>query len=277
MRRIADILSWGFILLFAIPTVLIMASWNSLPGDPMYGIKRAFENALLIVAKPSFAAEANLHVQYTERRMDEVRVLLAKEQSKEGLSQLSQQIRATRTVIERAPDKTAQKTIARKYITTLKNVSRQLEEARPSLPPTAPTGANEPAAGQNPTNTPVPTRSPGVPYRSPTPVPPVTPVPEPTQEPEPDIDDVQEEIDDTIEELEQLSLENTNDQPEPTPTPTEARVQQPAGFNAMMDAPPPPTAQPTAEAAPTAEPTPEPTVTPTPWHDNGQGNDDRDN
>lgn len=195
MKKIIDYASWGFILLFALPTVLIMASWNSLPGEPMFGVKRAFERVLLLMVKPSYAAEAKLNVQYTQRRSKEAQVLLASDQSTDGLRYLSQQIQATQAVIERAPNTTTRRDLARQYITTLRTVSSELETQQQgvsgSQPTSIPTQARVPTA--TPTNRP---STPGQP----------TPTPAPTPEPEPEeeIEDIQEEIEETIEELEDL-------------------------------------------------------------------------
>lgn len=234
MQKIVDYLSWGFIAIFALPTVLIMASWNSLPGESLYGVKRTFEDVLLLIAKPSYKAEASLNVQYTQRRMGEVKVLLAKDNSSEGLAQLSQQIRATKQVIERAPNKEVQKEVAKQYISTLRNVSSQLQSA--SAPSgVLPTARPLPTRRIYPTYTPYPTRSPNQqqetqpPQQTPEP----TPVPEEQNTTPNNVSDVQQQIDQTINDLVQITSATTE-----SVTPTEE-----------------PTAQPTVPPQPTAEPT----------------------
>lgn len=127
MQKIVDYLTWGFIMLFAAPTVLIMASWNSLPGTPMFAVKRASEQVLLFAVRPSYDAQTSLNAQYTKRRMDEAKVLLAKNQSSEGLSYLSAQITASRIQIQNAPTQEKKREAAKKYITTLKGVSNDLK------------------------------------------------------------------------------------------------------------------------------------------------------
>ncbi len=127
MNKIVDYLTWGFIALFAAPTVLIMASWSSLPGTPMFGVKRTFEQGLLLAVRPSYETEASLNAQFTKRRMEEAKVLLAKNQSAEGLSYLSAQIKATRTMIQRAPTQEKKREAAKNYITTLQGVSKELK------------------------------------------------------------------------------------------------------------------------------------------------------
>ena len=127
MQKIVDYITYGFIAVFALPTVLIMVSWNSVPGDMTYGVKRAFESAALVLARPSYDAQTSLNEQYTKRRLDEAKVILASHQSTQGLSYLSQQIAATKAMIQNAPTQEKKQEAAKKYITTLQTVSTELK------------------------------------------------------------------------------------------------------------------------------------------------------
>ena len=162
----------------------------------MFGVKRAFEQVVLLLVKPSYAAEAKLNVQYTQRRSREAQVLLANEESTAGLAYLSQQIQATQAVIERAPNNATRRELANQYITTLRTVSRELETGGPA------TAVNQPT--RTPTRAGLPTATPTRPPTSPgqpTPTPAITP------DPEEEIEEIQEEIEETIEELEDLSAQ----------------------------------------------------------------------
>ena len=130
MQKLVDNALWILSLLFIIPTIFIMASWNSYPGEPMYGVKLALEKTLLFFVKPSYAAEASLNVVYTERRFSEAKTLLANDQSAKGLSYLSQQITSTTAVIDRAPNQETKKKIATEYVAKLKEVNSTLEEQK---------------------------------------------------------------------------------------------------------------------------------------------------
>jgi hypothetical protein len=223
MQKIVDYLSWGFILLFAVPTILIMASWNSLPGEPMFGVKRSFEEVLLFFVKPSYAAEAQLNMHYTRRRMNEAKTLLANRKSTEGLSYLSQQVRMTKAVIERAPSKEKQREVAQSYIQTLRAVSSELETQQreivsessgvppQSLPTSRPTSTPQPTNVQAHLSIPTqqPTRTPTqAPH--PTTQPPMTPGTQPLQSTEA-VGQLQEEIQETIQELESLAGSDDDD------------------------------------------------------------------
>lgn len=139
MRRILDVFSWWFLGVFAFPTFLIMGSWNSLPGDVMYPVKIGLEKILLFVAKPSYVAEASLNVKYTERRLSETKVLLSNDKSGKGLAYLSQQIVATRELIARAPNPEVKRQLTQQYIQTLKQASSDLSEQRQKIANTIPT------------------------------------------------------------------------------------------------------------------------------------------
>jgi len=133
VQKILDYASWGFIAVLALPTVMIIATWSSVPGDLGYGVKRAFEGALLVMARPSYDAEASLNAQYTKRRMEEAKALLSNNQSSAGLSYLSDQITATKKMIDRAPTEEKKRAAAKEYIKTLQGVSKELkaQQAKP--------------------------------------------------------------------------------------------------------------------------------------------------
>lgn len=127
MRLIVDKVLWGTLLLLFGPTAMIVASWNALPGEGLYGVKLALERTALAVASPSYATAGTLQIKYTERRYAEAKQLLASKQSVQGLPYLEQQIAETKKAIERAPNKQAQVTLAKQYISALNTVSGDLE------------------------------------------------------------------------------------------------------------------------------------------------------
>lgn len=126
-------MSWLLLALFAAPTILVMVSWNTFPGDSLYGVKLGLEQFFLLSASPSYEMQAGLNVRYTDRRLHEARVLLAKDQSGEGLSYLTHQIKATKVVIEKAPDMTTKQSISRQYISELQSAASELELDRQQL------------------------------------------------------------------------------------------------------------------------------------------------
>ena len=65
------------------------ASGNSLPGDPLYPVKLAVENAQLAVAFDP-AARARLHAQFADVRLTEAQRLIAAGRVQEGVRQVDQ-------------------------------------------------------------------------------------------------------------------------------------------------------------------------------------------
>lgn len=182
MRIILDKILWSALLLLFGPTVMIVASWNALPGDNLYGVKLVLERTALAVASPSYATSGTLQIKYTERRFAEAKQLLASKQSIQGLPYLEQQIAETRKAIESAPNKEAQVALAKQYITTLSTVSTELEAQKQTIttssPPQSPQYPQTPQSP--PTNPPSAT-----PATTPIKQPSVTPSPLPRNTPTP--------------------------------------------------------------------------------------------
>ncbi|MEK7119746.1 MAG: hypothetical protein AAB457_01145 [Patescibacteria group bacterium] len=141
MGKLLDRIVWGFLLTFAVPTIMVVVSWNSVPGDSTYGMKRALEQTLLVLASPSYETKGNLQVKYTERRFSEASRLLADKASVEGLIYLNDQLAITKTVITEAPNAKVQKELATNYIETLTKLSGQLEKQKQTVAGTTSTPA----------------------------------------------------------------------------------------------------------------------------------------
>lgn len=230
MKKIFDTFSWAFLILFALPTFLIMGSWKSLPGDPMYPVKLGLEQTLLFFAKPSYATEATLNVKYTERRLADAKILLANDGSGRGLSYLSSQVIATKAVIDRAPSAEAKKQLATQYVATLRVASQELSQQKQSI---ARQQQNQFALQRGGTIR--PTQGGSIqPQSTNTPEPTVTGTPDPGPgDVGGQIDDTQTTIDNTIHDLENLS-QSFNDavtetpSPMPTSTPESSPTRQPS-------------------------------------------------
>lgn len=133
MRLILDKILWGTLIVLFGPFVMIVASWNALPGDNLYSVKLALEKTALALASPSYATSGNLQIKYTERRFAEAKQLMASKQSIQGLPYLDQQIAQTKKSIENAPNKETQVALAKQYINTLSTVSTDLETQKQTI------------------------------------------------------------------------------------------------------------------------------------------------
>ena len=103
----------GFAVTFAIPSILILVSWNALPGERLYGVKTGLENVALGVTMRTPLASI-LSVKYTERRFDEANQLLSKNGSTLGYKLLIQEANKSSNIILEKKDKTQAKELIRK-------------------------------------------------------------------------------------------------------------------------------------------------------------------
>ncbi|MEI8232451.1 MAG: DUF5667 domain-containing protein [bacterium] len=134
-------LSLALAVILMVPTVAIMASWNSLPGDKMYPTKRYLESVALKLVGNNFSAKASLQIQFVDQRFNEAETLLS-ESSSSGLTDLVQQIKVSKTEIIAAKTKVGSKDIAvaeqksQKLVTQLKEYNQKLETTQQATPNT---------------------------------------------------------------------------------------------------------------------------------------------
>ncbi len=136
LHGILDKMFWWVLGIFAIPTTLILVSWNSVPGNYSYGIKIGLEQlALNMVISPKL--KSALQIKYTQRRFDEVQKVLPTDQASESLDNLNRQIIAAQITLDniKSPqDKTIQ---TQNLISTLETVSQKIEQEKETInPPT---------------------------------------------------------------------------------------------------------------------------------------------
>lgn len=221
MRKFLNSFTWAFLIVFSIPSVLIVASWNSLPGEALYTVKLGLEQSLLFVASPSVQAKESLQIHYTERRLSDAKRMLSEKHSVEGLPYLSYQVTSTKQTILQAPPGQSQKEAAQKYIATLSQASAELEQQKltmttsvtppPSFTAVTPARIATQSVAGGPTLTPTPTSPP----------PTVTAQVTTTTNPPPttittalQISQTQETIKQTIDELKKVSEEENNNKSE---------------------------------------------------------------
>jgi hypothetical protein len=217
MKNVINTVMWVVLFLFLLPSSLAVASWNSLPGTRLFGVKLAMEQALVVVS-PSAEMKGSLQIHYTQRRFAEAQTLLTDQTSAKGLVYLDSQVRVTKQQIVAATDPVVKRDLAQKYIVALQTVSTQLEEqkqvavaavSQPTPTPVPPT----PTAVIQPTQkvTLAPMIKPSVPTLTPTPTPSVPSIGG-VQPPTPEsivvsITTSQQEINQTIEDMQKISDE----------------------------------------------------------------------
>lgn len=87
-----------FAIIFAIPSFLILISWNSLPGEFLYPLKTSLEDVALAVTIRTPIASA-FSINFTQRRFSEANRLLAKKGSTAGYSLLVTEASESKEII----------------------------------------------------------------------------------------------------------------------------------------------------------------------------------
>jgi hypothetical protein len=155
-----------FAIILILPTTAILATWNTLPNEPLYPIKRSLENVALILVGNSFSARADLQAQFVEQRFNEAETLIT-QSSNEGILGLTQQIQVAKTEIIAAKNSKNVKEVevaqkkSEKLVTQLKGYDKQLENVKTQISTTpSPTVAPSILPSKTPVPTIIPTSTP---------------------------------------------------------------------------------------------------------------------
>lgn len=225
-KKILNYFSFALLGILAIPTAAILISWNALPGERLYTIKRNLEKIALVVADTNFKTEAGLRSRLVKRRFDEATTLLNRS-SALGLTELTAEIEsAKKEIVKQAQEEKKEKEEeiveeeAGKLIAQLQKYDQKLEEKKQALP-TRPTSPTAPTTAP----TPIPVKQTAKKVSSPKPVlfppktsqqaaQPIQPSPQttptttqPPQNVVVSVDQTQQQIQQAIEELEQVVRE----------------------------------------------------------------------
>jgi hypothetical protein len=214
VKKFLNIFLTGFAAFFSIPTILILASWNAIPGESLYSIKTGLEDVVLTLTINTPLASA-FSVNFTDRRYTEATKLLAKEGSSVGYELLVAEAQQTQNIVIKKKDVKN----GAQLINKIEEYQTQIQEKKVEIQTQA---ANQPSSVTTPkAATPAPTP---VTIQQPT-----TPAPsteekqtviinKPTEvvieEEEPE--EVIDNLEDTIDELEEIKEEVEQQLPETT-------------------------------------------------------------
>lgn len=137
-KKIVSITFTVIILLLALPASAILASWNSLPGDILYPVKRGLEKTALAIT-PNSLLEAKLHFAFLDRRAKEAGIALIQEPNDQQVLDdiLTEAIAAQITTTTLKPE---QQTIATiELIQKLNQTSEQLDQVKKTITYSPPT------------------------------------------------------------------------------------------------------------------------------------------
>ncbi len=188
MRDFLGSLLTALALVFLIPTTLILASWNALPGERLYGLKRGLENVAFALTKDTPIATA-FSLKFTDRRFSEANILLAQKGSTVGYTLLVAEAKKTKDVIVEKNDSQS----AAQLVQNIETYQKGIEEKKLAL-------ESQPAV------IPVPTQvTSATPRATAVQTPAVsTPIPQPITQP---VSQVVTDLDKTNDELEKIKNE----------------------------------------------------------------------
>ena len=127
---------WGVVIMLAVPSTLILASWNAIPGDSTYNLKVGLEKVILGVA-PSPNLKSTLEIKYTERRFDEVEKVLSTNNNyiNESLTNFNNQLVVSQNSIKQIASAEQKSVQTQNLINTLETVSQKIEQEEQILKP----------------------------------------------------------------------------------------------------------------------------------------------
>lgn len=108
---------------FAVPTLLILISWDTLPGDRLYNLKTTLEDVTIFVALRTPLAPS-LTVEYTQHRFSEANILLAKKGSTIGYTLLVKEIQESKDIIIEKKDTKK----ATELVTRIEGYQKEIEQ-----------------------------------------------------------------------------------------------------------------------------------------------------
>lgn len=256
-RKFLDSATWIIFFASIIFSFMTVVAQNAVPGESLYGFKLGYEKVMLASSR-FLNRQVDLQIEFVARRFDETTQVLSSKYGSESLGRLNSEVESTALSITLIEDPEEKKIAARKYIAQLNTINSGLGQQKQNIVRNyvAPVPVQNMAPVYNAT-----TQT----YVTPTLIPQpqnnntggntgTQPVNQPTSAPgtttsQPpeivgDIDNTQQTIEDTIEEMEVIAQQDST--PEPTPVPPTAT-------------PMPPTNTPIPTEPPT--PTPTPTLT----------------
>jgi hypothetical protein len=206
MKKFLNTVFTGMVVLLAIPTILILASWNALPGDFLYPVKTGLEDIVLALTIRTPLASA-FSIKFTDRRFSEATRLLAKKGSTIGYGLLVEEAQQTKDIIVKKQDVTK----ASELVTKIEEYQKNIEEKQLTITQAQPVTKPAPVTTITTTPTPTPTTTTVTPAEEGGSIPGAKPVVEPAPSQEAILKDLEE----TKQELEQIKEEIKEKLPEP--------------------------------------------------------------
>lgn len=126
LKTLYNIFLSSLAVIMAAPTIAIIVTWKTVPGEELYPLKRSLENAVLIIVSPSYRARTNLQLTLIDRRVDEVNSSIFK-MSPLALPELTEQAKAAKNSIQDTTSTDLQVENAQKLNLKLRDANNDLE------------------------------------------------------------------------------------------------------------------------------------------------------
>lgn len=151
-KRVISITFTVLILILALPASAIMASWNSLPGDTLYPIKRSLEKASLTLLPSSFL-EMRLRYTFLDQRTTEAIATVQTASNTRALDDIVTEAQAAKLALVSLKTN-AQPEATEQLIEKLAETNRELETVKLTTqqPTTNNSGVNTPESTKPLTN-----------------------------------------------------------------------------------------------------------------------------
>lgn len=133
LRQTVNLVTLTLAFLLLAPTTLILASWNSLPGDSLYSSKRSLERLALGLLSPSYQAQSSLQTKLITRRLGEADLTIDKKSSSQGLEELKAQLALAQAQVNKAPTPAAKQQASQELVIALAQAQVKLETKKQTL------------------------------------------------------------------------------------------------------------------------------------------------
>ncbi|MDE2026897.1 MAG: hypothetical protein KGJ07_10525, partial [Patescibacteria group bacterium] len=133
-KRIAEIFTWVF-LLFLIPTTALgYFAEGSIPGQPLYPMKRGIENVVLTLQFFNRNSQAAYQVNLVNKRFNEAEQLLTMDTSNaQDLQNLSSQLETTKNFLLSMPDSPEKRQIQQTLIVNIQQYQQKIQQQQQVL------------------------------------------------------------------------------------------------------------------------------------------------
>ena len=128
-KKAVSLTAWIIFFFFCILTLLFGITQNSAPGDKTYGLKIGLEQNILRASK-IMDKEAAIQIEFTKRRLEETKKVISSTHAIESLDNLADEVSETKKTILNMDNPEKREEVATQYVETLTEVKGALEQEK---------------------------------------------------------------------------------------------------------------------------------------------------